>query len=553
MPRLNTPRIHASLAAAVLLSATQSFAQDRPVVLHQLGDTLSLGDDVLQILHPRIANNGDHLYVVHTDHSTQDSAVIHNGTEVLRKLDVLPDGSTVESIQGVDLSNTGAVLLHLALDDAPGDAVLPEVLIFQGQPFFWEGKRFEIDGFGPNSRVREIDFAQINDTGQALVRCIVFNTSAQTTEAALVRFDLDPTGNILDQEVMIKEPELPFGQTVGLSTLVNGETRAEINNSGNFVWCGRLAPLAGDQDAIVYGNLTNNICQSNSPSAIPGRDWDNFASAPITLNNANQWAAILHLDNSNPSNQALIAVNETVIYREGDALPYDPSETLVSFDNLCVDLSDTGEVCYYARWGAPGTADEGIFLDNEAVCLSGDTVTASGETVTAIAQALECFRMSDDGTRIMYFAFLDNGPQALLLAQRGIGTPYCSATTNSTGQASSMTAAGSTDASLNALRLTISGLPLNTNTLFIGSKAQNFVVFPGSSQGHLCLGGTIARFMTQIQSSGSNGRASIWVDLTSIPILGGTAVQAGDSWNWQGWHRDLMGSNFSLPLEVTFD
>ncbi len=553
MLHLNTSLMRSSLALAAVLGATHSFAQDRPVVLHQIGDTLSLGDRVTQILHPRIADNGDHIYMVNTDDPAQNSALIFNGNEILRKLDVLPGGATVEAIQAADLSNSGRILMHLTVDTAPGGTVLPEVLIYQGMPFLWEGKRIDNNLFGADSRVDEIQFAQINDNHQVLVRCVVFSTNDQTTQAALVRYDLDPMGNILVEDVLIREPTIPVGQSFQLRSISAGETRAGLSNAGGFVWCGQLDPAAGNEDRIVYHNLTNEIAQSNTPSPIPGRDWDDFASAPVTINNANQWGALLHLDDSDFSNQALIAVDETVIYREGDSLPYDPSETLVSFSNLAIDLSDSGEVCYYARWGALGSLDEGIFIDDEAVCLPGETVTASGETVGLIAQTQEAFRMSDDGSRIMYFAFLDNGPLALLLAQREVGNPYCSATTNSSGQASSITAAGSTDVSLNALNLTTSGLPLNTNAFMIGSMTQGFVVFPGNSQGHLCLGGSIARFMNQIQNSGATGTTSIWINLNNIPIMGGTAVQPGDSWSFQEWHRDVGGSNFSLPVEVVFD
>ncbi len=207
---------------------------------------------------------------------------------------------------------------------------------------------------------------------------------AQDFPVVLNRYDLDAVGKVLVEDILIPEPNIPVGQTVELNAISPGETRAEINESGEFIWCDMLKPAAGAEDGIVYHNLDTMIWQSATPSIGAGRDWRDFNSAPVTLNNSGSWAALLHLDASGLSDQARIAVDGSVVLQEGDALPFNPLENITSFSNLPVCLSYTGEVAYYAGWGSPGNQDKGLLCD-QPMGQSGATATASGETVDLIA------------------------------------------------------------------------------------------------------------------------------------------------------------------------
>jgi len=131
---------------------------------------------------------------------------------------------------------------------------------------------------------------------------------------------------------------------------------------------------------------------------------------------------------------------------------------------------------------------------------------------------------------------------------------YCSpAAPNSTGQGSVLTAAGSSLAADNDLKLIVSLLPKGVLGYFVGSLTQGPGVTPPGSQGTLCLGGTVARFSAQVKDSGSSGSFQVKIDLTAIPLHG--PVQPGDSWNMQCWHRDQnpdRTSNFSDAVTITF-
>ncbi|MEZ6020848.1 MAG: M43 family zinc metalloprotease, partial [Planctomycetota bacterium] len=138
--------------------------------------------------------------------------------------------------------------------------------------------------------------------------------------------------------------------------------------------------------------------------------------------------------------------------------------------------------------------------------------------------------------------------RSLLFTALPIGTPYCTATANSTGAIGLLEATGLDTVSSNRFHLTATNLPSGQFAFCIGSQTQSFVQNPGSSQGNLCLGGTLARFNTQVAPT-TAGTYTATLDLTSFPLNPTAAVQAGESWNFQCWHRDTLAgqptSNFT--------
>ena len=151
-------------------------------------------------------------------------------------------------------------------------------------------------------------------------------------------------------------------------------------------------------------------------------------------------------------------------------------------------------------------------------------------------------------------------PEAGGLFDGGLGTFYCSpAVANSTGVPGRILASGSAVASNNDVTLEAIDLPAMSFGFFLTSQTQNFVANPGGSQGNLCLGGGIGRYVGpgQILNSGATGTIALALDLTQTPTPTGlVTVQAGETWNFQAWHRDSVGgsatSNFTNAVSVVF-
>ncbi|MEM9378357.1 MAG: hypothetical protein AAGB93_00310 [Planctomycetota bacterium] len=143
-----------------------------------------------------------------------------------------------------------------------------------------------------------------------------------------------------------------------------------------------------------------------------------------------------------------------------------------------------------------------------------------------------------------------------------LGTNYCTdvAVANSSGQIGVMSAMGSRVVADADFTLVAEQLPTTAFGFFLVSETPNLIANPGGSQGNLCLGGAIGRFVGpgQISNSGPTGTITLALDLGQIPQPNGfVAIQPADVWYFQAWHRDFVGgaatSNFTDGLEVTFE
>ncbi|HPF14345.1 MAG TPA: S8 family serine peptidase, partial [Planctomycetota bacterium] len=138
------------------------------------------------------------------------------------------------------------------------------------------------------------------------------------------------------------------------------------------------------------------------------------------------------------------------------------------------------------------------------------------------------------------------------------GTAYCSpANLNSLGISSTLTASGSDRVAINNLTLSATNMPLNQFGYFVTGTAQGPAIVPPGSQGNFCLGGAFGRYnqASQIFYTGATGSFQLTIDVNSMPTTPVQAVLAGQTWQFQAWHRDqnpFNTSNFTNGLSVQF-
>ncbi|MEZ6015668.1 MAG: hypothetical protein R3F49_11170 [Planctomycetota bacterium] len=177
------------------------------------------------------------------------------------------------------------------------------------------------------------------------------------------------------------------------------------------------------------------------------------------------------------------------------------------------------------------------------------TIGVQGGTVT------ESFQWSFDT-----FGAVANGDVlTVTTGPIGVGSNYCTANANSTGQPGRISGAGSGSVSANGLTLNAADLPVNSFGFFLTSATQAITPNPGGSQGILCLGGQIGRYVGpgQIKNAGAQGTFSLLINLTQIPTPSGfISAMAGQTRSFQTWYRDAVNgvatSNFTNGLAVTF-
>jgi len=136
---------------------------------------------------------------------------------------------------------------------------------------------------------------------------------------------------------------------------------------------------------------------------------------------------------------------------------------------------------------------------------------------------------------------------------------YCTpAIPNSTGQSGVLTATGNNEVQANDVTLIAMALPLNSFGFFLTSRDQGNTYPVSNSDGRLCLGGLIGRYVGtgQIKNSGATGSFSLALDLMAMAHPFNTVVaQPGQTWHFQAWHRDVnpgQTSNFTDAVSVTF-
>jgi len=169
------------------------------------------------------------------------------------------------------------------------------------------------------------------------------------------------------------------------------------------------------------------------------------------------------------------------------------------------------------------------------------------------------FGVSADGSVIVGSAQLPNGEwrafRQVVLGE--VGTRYCTANANSTGSAAQVSIAGSPVIAEMNFSLVATDLPATSFGFFLCSPMQAFVAFPGGSQGNLCLGGAIGRFVGpgQVQSATVAGTLRLALQPLVLPSpTGPIPAQIGALWCFQAWYRDAnpgATSNFTDAVSVT--
>lgn len=166
------------------------------------------------------------------------------------------------------------------------------------------------------------------------------------------------------------------------------------------------------------------------------------------------------------------------------------------------------------------------------------------------------------GTLVLFRS--QGGPSSLAIpirAPRMPGAPVtsieCTAVVNS-GGTPGVLLPGAFSAPMNTLGLTATGLPAGSVGYVLTSRQPGFAASPGGSSGNLCLSGSIGRYVgANARTASPAGAFSVTADLSALPQpLGPVAVQPGETWYFQCWHRDQgptgPTSNFTASLAVGF-
>ncbi len=288
---------------------------------------------------------------------------------------------------------------------------------------------------------------------------------------------------------------------------------------------------------------------------------DSAGAAYVFARSGSTWSQQAYLKASNTGDDdgfggSVAAFGDTVVV---GARGEDSNATSGAGNQSNNSASAAGAAYGFARSGSSWSQEFYLKASNASEDdLFGHAVGAAAGTIVVGAFGEDSSATGVNGDQANDSA-LSSGAIYCFLRDEGVGTPYCMAAVNSSGSAGLLEGNGSVSVAANDLTLVATNIPVDSFGLFLTSTVQGFVSNPGGSDGNLCLGGSIGRYVgpNQVKQAGETGSISLLIDLTSTPQPTGTvSISPGETWNFQGWYRDVNmtgpTSNLTNGLEVSF-
>ncbi|MEM9382052.1 MAG: hypothetical protein AAGB93_19000, partial [Planctomycetota bacterium] len=381
-------------------------------------------------------------------------------------------------------------------------------------------------------------------------------------------------------EVLPLPAEIPGGIRIADATpdmqTVVGSGQIGPGNANALRRAVRWSPGA---PAEILGNLPGGGQFSDALACTPdGSIVVGYASATGTPARAFRWSAatgivalpelpgVVQSQAFDVSADGTTIVGRALFGSGWRAVKWRPSEGMTVLGEVGVILQGTPRVIQVSHdgstavWAASGSIESWIWTERVGAMRLERYLEALGGSLPAGLQLREISSLSDDGDVVHGTASLNGQVRSgyrILLDDDPVGDLVCDpAVPNSTGSSGRLTAFGSDRVADDDLTLLGSGLPPNALALLIVAPATGLTPQPGGSQGVLCLGGQIGRFVPQAFTTSPWGDGGHRVDLGAIPgPVGVRATAPGDTWVFQMWHRDAnpgATSNFTRAVSITF-
>ncbi len=376
----------------------------------------------------------------------------------------------------------------------------------------------------------------------------------------------------------------PTGQLSGLAETWDSfdfERTFVSSDGANYLIQGDLSGSGAEDDVVVLNGVV--VLQENY--AIPGGNPAHLIDASgirtAYMADGGDWIAYGDFD---VTNDGWVVHNGTLVAREGNPIHSGATELFDSAFNASV-CNSVGDYVVVGSSDAPGNMDGVVVLNNQTViCREGDPIDLNGNGAFDDDTFVRVFSIDDvalsDDLKLHLVASLADGSgaalgTAYLVINAGGGPPsgtFCDpADNNSTGVPTRLSGAMGSGVGSGLHLEANDGPPNQFGYFLIGTGIAD----PGLpiSQGHLCLstvgGNAFGRYnvaFTSLNSIGVFNAGGVLVNTVStsttgfgydvpsnVPIAGFTNVMAGQTWNFQLWHRESGGnSNFSNGVQVLF-
>ena len=322
--------------------------------------------------------------------SNRDGCLYSNGFVIMREGSPLPNSSSLDDWAGLSLNSRGDLGMIIKVrPPIPGT-------IFDGA--HWNGvmvaKKDQVIDVPPFSAHPTIDtdweniqVIKLNNRNEMFLMGEVANPAiTRTRERALVRYQLDDNGNILDTTVLGTE-----GMTVdaglsltGAACLLFNDNILDVNDRGDFI---TFIAQEGIQALVI--NMETVVARSGT-MAPNGKLWKASGAFNLSRVGINDRGEYVLSGGVDPNNGFLIVKNGEKFAEEGDVLP--DIGVLGGGTTPALLIANTGDVFWHNR-----TSTGDAFLRNFEIIVQGGRTIIENRLVTALNAAENAFAISSDG------------------------------------------------------------------------------------------------------------------------------------------------------------
>jgi len=428
-----------TLTAACLLGACLTPSVQGQVFIEVLrdGDTVAGVGAVTSISNLVLNDSGAYLIEVDTDNAdtNADGALIDNLGPVLIENQSLtaPTGALLDSFDTVNLNGSGDSCWNFFLDGTSGSSddsgvYFNTTLVIQESNV---STAPELTAGTPYIGFFEV---KLNGAGDALVMASVDDPAiASGVDRALVRFDLDASGNLLSESAFIKEGDTPatlLGDAV--TDFETGPHNFAFNDSGLSAYTVDCTSGFGGNNALFRGSEL--IAREGSPSPVPGRSWASLSSRPLALNNNGTLLWRGDVDGDTADDELLVLTNifgtSQVLARQGDTMATSTGVfRITDFGSSApLGLSDDGDTLYFVDLDDPDTSRDECLVLNGRILVQEGVTPVGVDTIESIGSGVqELFSLSPSGDFLILECKLTGGVDAVVLVDLTLGHdgPFC--------------------------------------------------------------------------------------------------------------------------------
>lgn len=326
-----------------------------------------------------------------------------------------PVGTNLSQFLGLACDQSGYTATILRLAGTSGS--IDDTAIYRDQALLaQEGGTSSATNLGPGTTYGAFYELKVAGNGDVLMLGQVDDPTIPTTaDQVLLRFTTDAAGSVISESAVWKEGDTVPGTSGQVTGVLNSPHSFDVNDSGEVIMYIKSNLPTQENGFILLGNQI--VAQKGHPSPVTGRDWLSVGSTEVTLNNTADYAFSGVLTGNSASNLLLVR-NGSKFRQEGDPVPGVLGANILTFGTGPIDLADTGELLWYARWsGSTSNQDEGLFVEHSLVVQEGVT-QIGGVTVDTLYGSEEKYAISDDGSAVMFEAILADGTHGIFRATR---------------------------------------------------------------------------------------------------------------------------------------